>query len=819
MRTIGQDVRFGLRMFLGHPWFSLVAVLTLGIGIAANTTVFSWIDTLLLRPYPGASGGGSLVLLENSNASAPNGGRQLSYLDWRDYSRGLRGLTGIALHREDVFSLGDESTESQAVWGEVVTANYFDVLGVRPYLGRTFNAEEAAAKPGAHPVAVVSYGLWRQRFRGDRGAVGKTLRVNRLNLTVIGVAPPEFRGTMAGLSFQIWVPVTMGEDLGMLRRGDLDSRARRRFYAVARLANGVSRTQAGAEARTLASALEAAYPETNRGIGATVSPVWAFSSGAQEMFLKPLRILLAASLAVFLIACFNVANLLMARAAGRRTEISVRMALGASGGRLSRQMFTETLILAGAGAAAGVALSFWLSDLLPAVVPRIHAPVALGFNLNPGVLGFTALAFAAAALLAGSAPALVWRKIPINEALKEGGRGGGSGATAQRMRTILVALEVSLATVALVGAGLFLRSLRNAREIDPGFRRDDVVLGRFYLRGSGMGRRDLQSFCLRLRDRLRANRSVRQASYATYAPLGSNSGPYTDLQVEGYVPALGESMNVNNTAVAPDYFGALDIPLTEGRDFRDSDDENAAPVAIVTRAFARRYFGGRNPVGRRVKCFGSWRTIIGLAGDLRYFDITETPRPHLFLPYRQVAGPDDQLYYFLRISGAPEPAMAALDRESAAAGPRGVAVDAMRFRDWTEVTLLPQLVAANLLSALALIAVILAGVGLYGVMAYAVSQRTVEIGIRVALGARPRDAVAGIVRSALALTAAGLAGGLAASLAAGRFLAAMLVGVSAADPMVFISVAVFLAAVAFLASYVPARRAARVDPMVALRCT
>jgi len=817
MRTLYQDLMFGLRLLRKSPGFAAVAVLTLALGIAANTTVFSWIDGLLLRPYPGATGSRQLAVLEMVMSSAPNGATQPSYLDYRDYRDNLKSIAGLALHREDVFSLGD-AKNAQAVWGELVAGNYFAVLGVKPALGRTFTTEEDGDKLGAYPVAVIGDRLWRSRFHADPDAVGKPLRVNRHQLTLVGVAPPEFRGTMPGLAFDIWVPATMAVELGMLDAESFRYRGAHRFYAVTRLKPGVAIEQANAEAATFAASLAARYPKSNRGVSATVLPVWRFHSAAPDLLLGPLRILMAISALVLLIVCANIANLLLARALARQKELSIRVALGAGAGRVSRQLFTETLLLAAAGALVALPLAAWMGDLLPALVPKIHAPVAVGFQLSGRVLVFTMLAGVLATLISGMAPMVFWLRSDVNETLKEGGRSGSAGARSHRMRDILVVSEVALATVALIGAGLFVRSFRNARSIYPGFDRNHVLLARFYLAPTGFDTRQMLDFCVRLRDRLRSRPGFVDASYANYAPLGASSGPYSDVEPEGYVPAPDESRSVNDYQVAPGFFSLLRIPLMEGRDFQESDDRNSPPVMIVNQSFARRYFQGANPVGRKVKFLGKWCTVIGLAQDSKYFNIAEAPRPHYFVPYRQYAGTDGQLFFFIRTAADPIPAMAGLPREVAAVDPNAGAFDAMLLTEWTELTLLPQKVAASMLAVLGLISLVLAAVGLYSVMAYAVTQRTQEIGIRMALGAQPRDVFRDVLRRGMLLTVTGLAVGTGAAYALARLVTAMLVNVSAADPLTFGGTALFMALVALLATYLPARRATKVDPMVALRC-
>lgn len=818
MTTIWQDLRYGLRLFISNPGFTAVAVLTLAFGIAANTTVFSWVDGLLLHPYPDAAHGERLAIMESTIDGAPNGANQVSYPDVRDYRQHLKSIDGLAIYREEVLSLGDGKASSQAVWGQFVSGNFFDVLEVQPQLGRTFSVAESGDELGTHAVAVISDALWRGRFRGDPNVIGRTLRVNQRELTVIGVAPRRFHGTMPGLAFELWIPVTMGPALSVLDPEDFGRRGRRPFYAMVRLKEGTSLEQASAEVTAYSQNLGVAYPASNRTVRAHVAPLWEFHSAAPELLMRPLRILMGISLLVLLIVCANVANLLLARAVSRRKELNIRLALGASGRRLSRQLMTETFLLAGAGALSGWLLSYWLSDLLPGLVPKINAPVAIGFNTSPRVLGFTIAACLMATLLAGSVPALMWFRTNLQESLNEGGRAGTPGLHSNATRGLLVVMEVALATVALIGAGLFLRSFQNARSLDAGFQRDRVLLSRFYLSGAGMTPPERREFFRQLSDRVRSLPGVAEVSYGNDAPLGSSAGPYTTVEPEGYAKAPGEFTIVNNYVVAPGFFDAMQIPLLQGRDFRQSDDEKTEPVAIVNETFARKYFQTDHPVGRRMKFYGKWATVIGMARDSKYFNIAEAPRPHFFASMQQYTMPGQQFYFFIRSSSDPASMSRSLRREVLALNPAAGAFDSMPLREWTEVTLLPQKVAANLLTALALTGLLLAGVGLYSVIAYSVSQRVQEIGIRMALGASPGLVLGQVLGRGLLLTGSGLVLGLAVSMMLSRLVSGMLIHVDALDPLTFSGSALFLLSVAVVAAWVPARRATHIDPISALRC-
>jgi len=798
---------------MGSPGLTLVAILTLALGIAANTTVYSWIDGLLLHPYPGVAGDARLAVLESVSATAPNGANRISLLEYADFRDNLRSIAGLAAHREEVFTLGETGANPQTVWGQLVSPNFFTMLGVKAYRGRLFSGEEEQAQP----VAIISHRLWRTRYQSDNRLIGKTIRVNQRDLILIGVTDPRFRGTLSGLAMDVWLPLAMGKEMGMLRESDIRDRDSRSVYALVKLRDGSSIAEANAEVATMAASRAAEYQRTNRGVSAAIRPVWEFHSGATDLLYRPLMILMVLSGLVLCIACANVANLLLARSVARRKEMGIRLALGADCWRLGRQLLTETGMLASAGALAGILMAFWMADLLPTLVPRIQAPVAIGFNPSPRVLAFTALLSIAATLLAGAAPVLYWMRAGVNETLKEGGRGGSQGTASHYTRNLLIVGEVALASVALIGAGLFLRSFQAAREIDPGFDRNGVELTRFYLAGSGLSRSELNQFTLRLRDRLQGTRGVESVAFANDAPLGSNAGPYTNVEVEGYATASGLPDSVNNYRVAPGFFAALRIPLLEGRDFDDKDDTAAQPVMIVNESFARRYFRGESPIGRKVRCFGKWATVVGLARDAKYFHVAETPRPHFFAPLYQQTGTPQQLYSFVRLSGPVGAFRGAFRREVHAVQPRAAAFDQMTLTAWTEVTLLPQTVAARLLSALAAFAILLASAGLYSVMAYGVSQRTREIGIRMALGARAPNVLGSVMGWGMSLAAVGLVLGTLSAFAASRVVGSMLVRVSPTDWRTFAGAAVLLLVVTALACYLPARRAMQVDPMTALR--
>jgi predicted permease len=817
MPMLWQDIRFGLRVLRNSPGFTAVAVLTLALGISVNTTVFSWIDSVLLNPYPGVEDTEGLALIE----TVTSGGEPMaaaSYLDYRDYRDNLKLVSSLAVARFTPLSVGADGRTERA-WAELVSANYFDVLKVKPVLGRAFLPEEAGDQPGAYPVAVISHSMWRTRFRSDPRVLGRTIRLNRHNLNIIGVAPPAFRGTTVGIVYDVWMPITMATAMGT-GTGTLGFRGTRDLTStIARLKPGVTIGQARAEVSALAKRLAATYPRTNRGVDATVVPVREGHLGAQGLLLKPLRILMAVCVLLLLIVCANVSNLSLARAVGRQKEFSVRRAMGARGGRLVRQLFTETLLLAGAGGVLGAVGAMWMGPALMVLRPPTDLPLELGGRLNLTTLGFTLLIVVAAALVSGTAPGLLSARAGLNEALKEGGRGGGAGTRSHRLRGLLVVSQVALATVALVGAGLFFRSFRNASSIQPGFNTYGTSVSQFFLSYAGYSAQEQRQFCRTLRERLETYPGVMGVTYSDWVPLAAMLGtsPSSELEVEGYTPAPEEQMRVHEATVAPGYFKVMGIPLTEGRDFTERDDEQSPIAIIVNQTFARRFFAGANPIGRKVRIGSRLLTVVGLARDSKYHTPMEAPLPFFYLPFRQWFAPGLNFSVFIRTAGDPMRMTPVLRREALALNQDAVFHTTL-LSEATATSLYPQKVAASLLSMVGAVCLLLTAVGLYGVISYAVSRRTRELGLRMALGARPGHVLGMVVREGLALTLPGLIAGLAASLAASRLVAGMLVRVGAADPATFTAVALFLGIVTLLASYLPAHRATRVDPMTALRC-
>lgn len=813
MRTLLQDLRYAVRLSFDKPGSTLIAVLTLAVGVAATTTVFSWIDSTLLRPLKGVTAPARLVSFESLGPD----GRAIttSYLDYRDFRDHLKLVSGLAALRPSTFSLGPENHPVR-VFGELVSGNYFSVLGVKPVLGRTFSRDEYGDSEGAYPVAVIGQGLWQGVFDSDPAVIGRTVQVNRQPITIIGVVPAEFHGGISGLAEQIWIPAMMATRLGATPDWMLKDRHSRIFGVIARLAPGVTLAQARAEAAAMASQLAKANPNDNQGVGATLFPMWRGHFGAQSVMLEPLAFLMAVCCVVLLIVCANVANLQLARAMGRQQEFSIRMAVGAGRGRMIRQLLTESLFLAALGCAAGALLASWTAQSIGYLVPPTNLPVALTVEVNADVLLFTVLVGLVACIISGIVPALQAARANLNDVLKEGGRGGTAGAGSHRTRGLLVASEVALALVAIISAGLFARSFEAARKLDPGFDPNGVAVAHLPLSTAGYSVAERSLFCRRLRDRLEQQPGVYAASYADSVPQGFDYGSWEELEVQGYVPSRRENMNVYRNVISPGYFKLLRIPLLEGRDFTDQDDIKSQPVMIVSQSFARKYFGGRDAIERKVHGWGRWFTVVGVVADSKYHTPNEAAEPYFYVPFRQIYRADLAIAFYVR-SGSPDQAIAVLRREVRTLDPGLALYDAMPLRDFIQASLFPQKIGAALLSVLGLIALVLASIGLYSVMAYSISQRTHEIGIRMALGARPVDVRRMMVAQGMRMVAAGLAVGVIAALALTQVAAGLLVRTSPTDPAVFAGATLFLGLVALLASYVPARRATRIDPNQALR--
>ena len=818
MPAIQQDVLLAIRIFRRDKLFAAVAVLTLALAIAVNTTVFGWINTVLLHPLPGVGDAGALALIE----TVTPGGEYLvntSVLDYLDYRSKLKLVSGVALGRFTPLSMGPVGRTKRA-WAELVSPNYFDILQVKPILGRTFGPDERREQEGANPVAVISHRIWQTQFHGDPNILGKDILLNRNRLTIIGVAPPGFHGSLAGVVFDVWAPVTLATAMGT-GNGTLHYRATRdETSTIVRLKPGVRLEQARAEVASLGRHLAEMYPDTNRGVDLTLTPLWQGHLGTQGILRKPLGILMAVSILLLLIACANVANLLLARAVSRQKELGIRLALGARPIQLTRQMLTETLVMAAAGALAGVLLAMGMGRTLAWMVTVQDIQLDLGGGIDTATLAFTVALTLLTTLLAGLAPAAMAAHSDLNETLKEGGRGGGSGSKSHRLRRLLVAAEMGLAIVALIGAGLLWRSFRNASAIQPGFDRTNVSVSQSYLSYAGYSGPEQWRFCRELRSRMEAKPGVIGVTYSDVVPMSTPSGggltPWHKLEIPGYLPAANEQMMIHRATVPPGYFKLLGIAMLEGRDFTESDSVDAPMVIVVNETLARRFFHGSYPIGRKVKLEGNLATVVGLVKDSKYHTPTEGPLPFFYIPFRQWFYPGLNFAIFVKTAGDPLRMTPVLQREALALN-QDATFTTRLLTDANAGSLSNLNVGASLLSVVGALSLLMASIGLYSVMSYAVSQRTQELGLRMALGAQPRQVLGQVLWEALLMTAPGILAGVAVALAAARVLGDMLVSVSVVDPLTFAGAALFLGLVAAVASYFPARRATRCDPMASLR--
>ena len=782
-------------------------MLTLALGIAATTTVFGWIDGMVLHPFRGATDDGQLAVLESVRAGgieAPS----VSYADSRDFQDNLRSISGLALNQKAPASIGDGENSSSA-WFELVSGNYFDVLGVKPILGRTFAREEYGDTAKAF-TAVISYRLWQNYFQGDRSILGRTVHINRQLVTIVGVAPPEFQGDFPGVALDVWVPVPLAGE------GDRNARS---FGAIVRLKPGVSVSQASAEAATVAARLAGAFPKTNEGVGVRIVPIWKAQEGASSILASPMAILGAACGLVLLIACANVANLLLARSASRQREFGIRLALGAGPGRLRRQLFSESLLLATLATLAGLPLAVWFQNLPVYLVPPTGVPVY--FNIHPSVrvFLFAALVCLVSAQISGLPPAFQSLRRSIVDALKQGGRSDTQSGHSRRISGLLVIAEVGLALAALLTMGLFLRSLYGLQNTPAGFDHQNVTVSRLFLTTNNYTAAEERQFSRQLRQRLLTAPGVSGAAYSDSIPLGFGLGKWNDVLVEGYATRPGENLAVHHASVSPGYFDVLRIPLLAGRDFRPEDNPDAPPVMIVNESFARRFFDGRDPLGRRVSVYGKPFTIVGMAQDSKYSSLSEAPEPYFYMSFDQgnFGSGENGVALYARADRDARSLVSVLRHEMSAIDPKSAGLTVMPLSDYISAAWFGPRLASLFLGVLGVIATLLAGVGLYGVMAYSVSQRTREIGIRMALGADPKGVLRMVMRRGLLLAISGIAVGIAIALAAAPLIAPLLYHVRPADPVSIVGAALFLIVVAVLASLIPALRATRVDPILALR--
>ena len=805
MNNFWQDIRFAARMLWKNPGMTFVAIVALALGIGANTAIFSVVNAVLLRPLP-YEDPDRLVRLSEDSPQVPQ--MSISYpnfLDWREQNRVFSGIAAMQFRSLNLIGVD----EPERLPGRAVSAEFFNVLGVKPAAGRTFFPEED--RPGGSRVCVVSHGLWQRRFASDPELIGKQLNFSGESYTVIGVLPASYR---FGTPTDVFVPIGLRADQ-MMERGNHPG-----IYAIARLKPGVTVEQARGEIISIAQRIGQQYGMT--GNSATLTPL-------REVFVGDIRtsllILLGAVGFVLLIACANVANLLLARAAGRTKEIAIRTALGAGRLRIIRQLLTESILLACLGGAAGMLLALWGIDVLrTASVDSL--PTTADINLDGSVLGFTLLVSLVTGVLFGLAPALGASKLDLNDTLKEGGRGGTVGAARQRVRSLLVVSEVALSLVLLIGAGLLVKSFVRIQEVDPGFNPDKLLTMQISRAAGKDEGRKVADFFNQLAERIKAVPGVESAAFSSGLPLLGTAD--TSFAIEGRPkPEPGKQPQTMLYLTNPDYLQAMDIRLVKGRFFTAQDTQRSQPVAVIDEAFARQQFPNEDPLGHRIAGNGDNPSfeIVGVVAHVKHFGLdssAETIQPQLYFAFNQIPDkflPDvaGRMNLVVRTASDPLNFSAAIRREVMALDNNQPIYNINTMEQTLDQSLAAPRLATTLLALFAVVALILAAVGIYGVMAYSVTQRSHEIGIRMALGAQGRDVLKLVVGQGMLLASIGVIVGMVGAFFLTRVMSSMLFGVSATDPLVFILIPSLLFAVALIANLIPARRATKVDPMIALR--
>jgi len=819
METALRDFKFGLRSLIKNPGFTIVSVITLALGIGVNSAVFSIVNAYLFRPLP-VKEPDQLVAI-GTRDTAFEVPYEVSYPNYEDLKNRTDVFSDVIATTNNAVNVAADGGQPERTFVLETTGNYFEMLGVDAVVGRVFNAGEGVMG-ASQPLTVLSYGYWQRRFAGDRSVIGKTIKMNALPVTIIGVAPASFKGTESVLVCDAYVPLGLDEQFYPRLKGWWRKRADTGLKVLGRLKPGVTLDQARASVNVMSAQLEQEYPDTNKGVGFAVElerhsrPVLSIAQNVPRIA----AVFMALVALVLLIASANVANLMLARATARRKEIAIRAALGASRGRIVRLFVTESILLALFGGTLGLVLSLWAIDSLANIKVSTDAPVK--FDLSPDwrVLAFSVVVAIVTGLVAGVMPALQTSNPNLNNTLKEGGR-SSVGSTRQIVRSILVVSQVAISLLVLICAGLFIQSARNAEKMDIGFRTEGLGMLSMDLEAQGYDAAKAKQFMKQLVDRAKALPGVIDAALAKNTPLGYNSNG-ADVYFEGRSTETKEEErnNIFINYVGPDYFKTMGTPLLQGREFLETDTESSTLVAVVNEAMAKRYWPGQEALGKRFRFTptGPFIEVVGVARDSKYVFLGEDPRPFFYVPLAQNYRPEVTL--FLHSTGDPATVLNGarhLVRELDSDLPvYDVKSMTSHLRDG--IALLFVRLGAQIATTFGLLGLVLAVVGVYGVISYAVTQRVHEIGLRLALGAQTSDVLKLVLGHGLMLTGIGVAIGLVAALAVTRVMTSLLYGVNATDPLTFVIVGLALTGVALIASFIPARRAMKVDPMIALRC-
>ncbi|WP_058189215.1 ABC transporter permease [Terracidiphilus gabretensis] len=805
-----HDIKFAIRQLIRNPSFASVAIVTLALGIAANSTVFSWINSTLLDPIPGIAHTSDMITImrgERSEHPTP----PFSYLDFADLRDRTQTLSGLLAYHDDYMAITG-SDKPERVYGTLASSNYFEVLGVRPILGQTLQSTAPNERLGT-AEAVLSYGLWQKHFGADPSIIGKTVEINLHPYTIVGVAPEGFQGCKSGLQSDLWIPLGMESQVWGSDR--IKYRDTLWLNVLGKLQPGVDHHQAEKELNILMQHIAEQFPDAHQGPNMISSdPLWRSPFGVNVYLSGTLPILLALALVLLLLACANVANLLLVHSVARRREFAIRLSMGASRRRLVLQLMVENVLIALAGGGLALLLTMWTAHGLSAFLPATTLPLSLNGSVDRTVLVATIMISLLTAVVSGVVPALRASSLSPVSALKDEALNSSAGIHKSRLAGALVVGQIALSLLLLVCAGLFVRSLQSEQSSDPGFDPNHVFLAYFDLRPVGYSRAQGIQFDRQMLVRLKSLPGVQSVTVGDFAPLSFSIR--TDfIQPEGYVPRKNESMEVDRGVAGPEYLRTVRTALLAGRDFTDRDDAGAQPVSIVNKALADRYWQGQDALGKRLQVAGHWTTVVGVAANAKYRRLVYDAAPLVLIPMLQSYRTDQVLY--VRVAGDPLSYASSVERTV-----HGLNSDLPLFNETTLAANMQlgnafERIEAAFAGSFGLLALILAAIGVYGVVAYATKQRTHEIGIRIALGAGKQDIFRQVLGRGLRLAGFGVVLGLMISFALTRYLRGMLYGVGTADWLTFVIVAILLCVITLIACFVPARRAASVDPMQALR--
>jgi predicted permease len=812
MGSFWQDVQYSLRMIAKAPGFASIAILTLALGIGANTTIFSWINSTLLNPIPGLSSPNEVVALtEGQPGDNPF---PFSYPDFVAMREGQKSFEGLLACNITPMSLTGAG-KPERIWGMVVTANYFELLGVRPILGRAFLPEEDE-KPGGAPVAVISYRMWQTHFGASPNVAGKTLELNQHSFTIVGVAPPIFQGSQTGIRSEIWIPIMMEEQL--VPQGNL-LHDHHYFWLtmLGRLKPGTLPAQAQEEMTLQLKHETKNYPEEHKGHDSvTVYPLWRNPFGANQFLSTLLPMLMSIAGLVLLLACANVANLMLVRSVSRRREIAIRMSLGASRWRLVRQLLVESLLLALAGGVVALSITLWTAGTFMKFIPTTDFPISLDVRTDRMVLLATMVISVLTGIIFGILPALRSSSEAPVAVLKEDTGSASGGLRKARLANGLVVAQMALSLLLLICAGLFIRSFMRAQEINPGFNSHNILIASYDLFTAGYADASGVEFDRQLVTKLEALPGVQSVALSSRVPLGFGGGS-TSVKPEGYVSQPNELMETQVAIVTPKYFQTLQIPIVEGRDFTPEDAKSSQRVVIVSQQFVDRFWPRQEAIGKRLNSdlTNEWFTVVGVARNSMVNGLNEKPTAFLYLSLYQVYR--SNMIINAKVTGDPLAFGKTAENAIHELNADVVVFDVTTLDARERISSFGQRIAGTFVGAFGLVALVLAAVGIFGVTSYTTRQRVHEIGIRMALGASKQEILRLVLHQGLKLTLAGVALGLLAAFALTRYLRSMLLGVTSTDALTFSSVAILLCAVALFACLVPARRATLVDPVRALR--